>query len=265
MLLGIDHLVIAVHDVAAAEDVLLRQVGLACTGGGRHEAMGTFNRLAFLGDTYLELIGVFDQALVVSSATFAVGNAALALLERGQEGLATYALATDALAADVAGLRDLGSPIGEPVHGSRVRPGGEAVRWITAFPALGPERPPFLIEHEYAGAEWGQPARAARAAWRHPGGGRVRLASLELAVRDPAAVAAEHAQVLGLVFEGGRACVGGQAITLRPGGVPEPPVVRLDADPGTLPLDTTALGIRWIRVPRDAGEHPRPRPATVRP
>ena len=37
-------------------------LGLAVTGGGRHELGGTFNRLAFLGDTYLELIGVFDRS-----------------------------------------------------------------------------------------------------------------------------------------------------------------------------------------------------------
>jgi HPt (histidine-containing phosphotransfer) domain-containing protein len=78
------------------------------------------------------------------------------------------------VAHDVARLRAAGSPIGEPVAGSRVGPDGEVVRWVCAFPELGPERPPFLIEHETAGAEWDDEARAARAAFRHPGGGRVR-------------------------------------------------------------------------------------------
>ena len=100
--------------------------------------MGTYNRLAFLGDTYIELIGVFDAALVRSSSSFAVGNAALAHLERRGEGLATYALATDDVVRDVARLRAAGSPIGEPVAGSRVRPDGEVVRWVCAFPELGP-------------------------------------------------------------------------------------------------------------------------------
>jgi hypothetical protein len=249
MLLGIDHLVIAVRDVAAAEAELLARTGLACTGGGRHDAMGTFNRLAFLGDTYLELIGVFDRALVVLSPAFAVGNAALALLESGREGLATYALATDALGHDAAALREHGSSIGDPVHGQRVRPDGEPVRWITAFPALGPGRPPFLIEHAYEGAEWGDVARTARAAFGHPGGGRVRLVSLELPVPDPAAAVLEYGQVLGLTFERGRARVGAQDIVLRPGGVHEAPVVRLAGDPGTPALDVMALGMRWTRQP----------------
>ena len=89
----------------------------------------------------------------------------MALLDEGREGLATYALATDDVAGDVVRLRAGGSPIGEPVAGSRVRPDGGVVRWLTAFPPAGSGEPPFLIEHEYAGAEWGDEARAARAAF----------------------------------------------------------------------------------------------------
>jgi catechol 2,3-dioxygenase-like lactoylglutathione lyase family enzyme len=250
VLLGIDHLVIAVRDLAAAEAVLRDRLGIVCTGGGRHEAMGTFNRLAFLGDTYLELIGVFDEGLVRSSTTLAVGNAALALLETGREGLATYALASGGLEAEVAALRASGSPIGGVVHGSRRRPDGEIVRWRTAFPALGPGRPPFLIEHEYAGSEWDDEARTARTAFRHPGGGRVRLASLELPVRNLGAAAMEHLDVVGLRLGRGPVLVGDQGIALREGDVFEPPVVMLTGDPGTPPFDATALGIRWNRVPR---------------
>jgi len=248
MLLGIDHLVIAVRDPDAAAAELERDVGLAFTGGGRHEAMGTFNRLAFLGDTYLELIGVFDRGLVASPATFPVGRASMAMLDAGHEGLATYALATDDVAGDAMRLRTGGSPIGEPVAGSRIRPDGDVVRWATAFPPLGPDQPPFLIEHEHAGAEWGDEARVARAAFRHPVGGRVRVAALELAAPDPAATAEAYGRVLGVTFsEGWRAAVGDQAIRLRagaPGGVP---VVHLRGDAGTPPLDLVRLGVRWQR------------------
>jgi len=48
MLLGIDHLVVAVESVDGAAEELERELGLAFTGGGRHEAWGTYNRLAFL-------------------------------------------------------------------------------------------------------------------------------------------------------------------------------------------------------------------------
>jgi len=248
MLTGIDHLVIAVRSPDAAAEVLERDLGLVVTGGGRHETMGTHNRLAFLGDTYLELIGVFDAGLVRSSRIFAVGNAALACLEARGEGPATYALGSDDVAGDVARLREAGSPIGEPVAGERLRPDGELVRWITAFGELGPERAPFLIEHEMAGAEWGPGARAARAASRHPGGGRVRLAGVELPVADAELAAREYGTVLGIAFsEGWRTAVREQHVALREGAAT--PVVELHGEPGTEPLEVERLGIRWRRVP----------------
>ena len=248
MLLGIDHLVVAVRSVEAAADVLERDLGLAVTGGGRHEAMGTWNRLAFAGDTYIELIGVFDAALVRSTPSFAVGSAALAQLQVRGEGLATYAVATDDVARDVARLRAAGSPIGEPVAGARVRPDGEVVRWACAFPEVGPERPPFLIEHEATGAEWGEEARATRAAFRHPGGGQVRLTALDLPVADAPTVAREYREVLGIAFaEGWRTTIGVQSIQLLDGE--GTPVVELTGEPGTAPLDLVRFGVRWRRVP----------------
>ena len=251
MLLGIDHLVIAVRSVEAAAEILERDLELAVTGGGRHEAMGTHNRLAFLGDTYVELIGVFDAALVRSSTSFAVGNAALRHLEERGEGLATYAIATDDVARYVERLRAAGSPINEPVAGSRVRPDGEVVRWVCAFPALGPDRPPFLIEHEPAGAEWGEKARAARAAFRHAGGGRVRLTALHLPVTDAGRVVDEYGAVLDMSFDPAwRADIGSQSVVLLSGG--GPPIVKLAGGPDTPPLDLVRFGVRWHRVPSTA-------------
>ncbi|HEU0243263.1 MAG TPA: VOC family protein [Candidatus Limnocylindrales bacterium] len=260
MLLRIDHLVIAVRDPDACAAIMERDLGLAVTGGGRHEHSGTFNRLAFLGDTYLELIGVFDRSLVEASAAFAVARASLALLDEGREGLATYAVATDDVAAEVARLRAAGSPIGKPVPGSRTRPDGEVVRWATAFPVLGPERPPFLIEHELAGAEWGDGAREARAAFRHPAGGAVRLAGLTIPAADPAAAAARYRDVLGIeVGVDGSAALGDQLVRLTPPAEDPLPVVALTAEPGSPTLDVVRFGIRWTRSADATAER---RPAT---
>jgi hypothetical protein len=254
MLLGIDHLVVAVRSVEEATDVLERDLGLAFTGGGRHEAMGSYNRLAFLGDTYLELIGVFDRSLVLANPAFAVGRAVLDRLDAGGDGLVTFALATDDIDRDVNALQSGGSPIGAPVDGSRTRPDGEVVRWRTAFPpVLGPEEPPFLIEHEPAGAEWGREARAARAAFRHPVGGTVRVAAVELQVRDPAPVAERYGRTLGVAFsEGWRAAVGEQALVLSAAGEVAP-VVELAVATGTPAVDLVRFGVRWRRV---AAAHP---------
>ena len=247
MLLGIDHLVIAVRDPDAAASTLERDLGIAFTGGGRHEAWGTFNRLAFLGDTYLELIGVFDRALAGSATGSAVARATLAVLDAGGEGLASFALATDDIEGDVERLRAGGSAISPPVDGSRARPDGEVVRWRTAAASVGPGEPPFLIEHEYAGAEWGDAARAARAAFEHPAGGRVRLTQLEVPAADPTTMASAIEQAIGLPFEPS----GDGGLESRIG----PQVVRL-ADVGAQPsvdlagdtrgrLDLVRCGILW--------------------
>jgi Glyoxalase-like domain len=194
---GIDHLVIAVPDPDAAAAELTEAVGVAFTGGGRHEGLGTFNRLAFLGDAYLELMGVDDHE---AARGWAIGRASLAALASGG-GFATYGLVDDELRATVAHLQANGSSIGPVTHGSRLRPDGEAVEWWSATPAeLGPGRPPFLIRHAAYGPEWGAAALAERRRFVHPIGAPVRLDGIELAIRDPVGVATASAAEVGMAF-----------------------------------------------------------------
>lgn len=252
-ILGIDHLVIAVRDPDAAAADLERELGLAFTGGGRHETAGTWNRLAFLGDSYLELIGVFDRGLVLANPSFAVSRAALAVLDAGREGLATWSVAVDDCTVEVARLRHHGSAIGDPVRGSRVRPDGETVRWITAFPPLGPEEPPFLIEHEMAGAEWGPEALAARRAFRHPGLGRARIGRLVLPVGDPVAFAERCEGAVGIRFRadvsGWTAFFGFDTVHLHATATGLP-MVQLDTlAPGVERRSVVRCGIDWYVNP----------------
>lgn len=177
--LGVDHIVIAVHDPDAAASTLDAELGLRATGGGRHPALGTFDRLVWFGDSYLELLGVEDEALAAASW---IGVPALAVLRTGREGLATWAVAVTDLAAEVAAARARGGELAGPIPGERVRPDGRVVRWMLATGGpLGPAEPPFLIEHDTTAAEWTDAERAVRAAERHPIGGPVRLASFEIA------------------------------------------------------------------------------------
>lgn len=207
MLLGIDHLVIAVDDPDAAAAELEATLGLAATGGGRHDT-GTHNRLIFLGDAYLELIGAWDRGLALGHP---IGAAVVRALDAGTPGLVTWALATDGARREVAALRATGSQISEVIAGSRVRPDGERVAWQCAFPPiLGPAEPPFLIEHELTGVEWDDEARRARASFVHPFGGTARLVGLELVVPDPTAVAAACAAVVGLALPPGPGAVPGE-------------------------------------------------------
>lgn len=184
MLTGIDHLVIATTDPDAAVDRLEREAGLAPGGGGRHEALGTFNRLVWLGDSYLELIGVFDPAL---AATSWIGRPTMAALAAGG-GLATWACASDDLDDDVTRLRASGAGWVGPIDGERRRADGRVVRWRLAHPAEPGPGTPFLIEHDLTGAEWTVDDRAERARAVHPIGGRVSLVGLEVPVEPgPAA------------------------------------------------------------------------------
>ena len=194
---GIDHLVMAVNDPDAAAAEMTDALGLAFTGGGRHPGLGTFNRIAFLGDAYLELMGVDDPAAAVG---WPIGAAAVRALERGG-GFATYGLVDDTIRNTVARLQANGSGIGPVVHGSRERPDGDQVEWWTASaPQLGPDEPPFLIKHLAAGSEWGAAALAARRAFVHPVGAPVRLLGIELGLPDPLDLAARCARQTGLEF-----------------------------------------------------------------
>ncbi|MDH4334149.1 MAG: VOC family protein [Chloroflexota bacterium] len=236
MATAIDHVVIAVPDPDAAADELTERLGLAFTGGGRHPGLGTFNRIAFLGDAYLELIGVEDPDAALG---WAVGRAAVRALDGGG-GFATWALSDDNLAATVARLQASGSAIGPPVHGSRAGTGGELTEWWTAtLPEVGPDLPPFLIQHAARGDEWGPRAMAARRTFVHPLGSRVRLASLELAVSDPIALAADCAAHLGLVFTASGA---NAAATLGP---------------HRIQLGPTVAGHDWARLTLRGGAGPR--------
>lgn len=265
MLRGIDHLVIACADPDAAALELERVLGLRAGGGGRHESLGTFNRLVWLGDSYLELIGVWDRTLAEASW---IGAPTVRALDGGG-GLATWALASDDLAGDATALRERGSELGSPTAGERVRPDGRVVRWrLAAGPRLGPEEPPFLIEHEAGGAEWTVGEREARAAEAHPIGGPVRLEALVLAVPDVARAAGRFLRALGvgpfrpsLAGRGARdAAVGVQTVRLRPGeggaaaaAVPPVPAVTIELRVvgGGPNAARTAdlLGCRWVIRP----------------
>ncbi len=270
MLLGIDHLVVAVEDPDAAAAELERLAGLRATGGGRHDRLGTFNRLVWLGDSYIELIGVFDRALAAESwigaptvraldaiAGDAVGGAATA----GAGELATWAVATDAIDSDVALLRDRGSDLADPIRDERTRPDGRIVSWRRAIPRrLGPTDPPFLIEHDLAGAEWTPEERAARATETHPIGGLVRLEVLEIPVADPHRASLRFLAEAGigpfrpsLAGRGSRdAVIGAQTLRLRsdPRGEAVPTIrLRAIGGPPEAARDVELLGCRWIVRP----------------
>jgi len=222
VLSGIDHVIFAVRDPYAAARALEDALGLRAGGGGRHDEHGTFNRLVWLGDSYIELMGVFDASLAERSWW---GGHMLSVLARGTDSFAGLVFATDDLAGDVERLRSTGSRLSDPVSGERARPDGEVVRWRAArLPA--PDQDVglvFAIEHDPTGAEWRAEERAARAAEEMPGLGRVRLARVDIAVPDVARASLRLLREFGIQFRpslaGGGArdsSLGGQTLRLGP-------------------------------------------------
>ena len=140
MIIGVDHILIAVTSVEQAIEVY-RRLGFQVMAGGEHPHMGTYNALAPLSDgAYLELIGVRDRN---KAERFPNSRQVVRALAR-ENRLATFVLASNDLASDVQALRARGLAIGDPLPGERLRPDGQKVMWRTAHfedPNL-----PFLIQ-----------------------------------------------------------------------------------------------------------------------
>ena len=253
MLTSIDHIVLAVPDLDAAAAELEARTGLRATGGGRHEALGTANRLVWFGDSYAELLAIVDPERANDSW---LGVPAAAALARG-ESFVTWAIRSDSLDADIRAARATGARFGDPLAGERTRDDGRTVRWRLALPGqLGPAELPFLIERDEASAEWTPADRSARSIESHPVGGPARLDVLELPTADVPATILRYLRTYGIRFRpslaggGARdANVGRQLVRLRPaapGGTV--PLIRLAA-PGGDGRSVEALGVRWAIRP----------------
>jgi hypothetical protein len=199
VLAGIDHVIVAVSDPGASAAEFERVLGLAATAGGRHDAHGTYNRLIFAGDAYVELMGVFD-AVIADTSWWAPH--VKARLINASDAYAGLALSSDDLSPHHERLVALGSDILPPTSGERLRPDGDAVRWQAArLPEPDPDVGlAFLIEHDATGAEWRPADRAARAAQVHPIGTPARLVRVELPVPDVRTATLRLLRQLGLQF-----------------------------------------------------------------
>jgi hypothetical protein len=258
LLIGIDHLVVATPDLDGAVARLRTELGIEAGGGGVHTALGTANRLAWFGDTYLELVDATDRELAAASW---LGGPTVRLLDERGGGFVGYALSSDDLDRDVAALRAVGSTLAEPLPGERRRSDGAVVSWRLATPRLvGPTAPPFLIQHDPGSAEWTATDRRARATQVHPVGGALRLIALEISMVDPSRVAAAYRQVIGIAVEPWlgdgdwalAATVGGQRIVLRPAEPSsEPSVVIRLATSGDRSANADIFGCRFVIEPVD--------------
>jgi catechol 2,3-dioxygenase-like lactoylglutathione lyase family enzyme len=180
MLLGIDHLVIAVRNLEAATKDYT-DLGFTVVPGGRHMGIGTYNSLvAFQDGSYIELIGFYEPR---------ADHRWFAPLQKGG-GLVDFCLQTDDLAGDTVALRRSGIDISEPEKRDRKRPDGKEIRWVFSL-ARGPHRgvAPFIIADET-----GRDERVPRQ--RTHANGVTGIGTVTVAVDDVARVRDWYAQVL---------------------------------------------------------------------
>jgi hypothetical protein len=133
----IDHVVYAVADLDRAAARWDTEFGLASVPGGVHPGWGTANRIAPLGDAYLELLSIVDPA----TAAGTVLGQALSRLTADDDAWFSFCVADDDVEARAARL---GLAL---ERGSRTRPDGRIVAWRSAG-IDDPRRPydrPFFI------------------------------------------------------------------------------------------------------------------------
>src|SRR5215218_9474674 len=136
MIQGIDHAVILVNDLAAAQRDYVA-LGFTVVAGGENAGGRTHNALvAFADGSYLELIA-FKPPLPGQPAPS--GEEGLSPLSRrwlaraaAGEGLLDFALLPTAMADDVAAARARGLALDGPFPGGWRRPDGQEIAWQTA-------------------------------------------------------------------------------------------------------------------------------------
>jgi catechol 2,3-dioxygenase-like lactoylglutathione lyase family enzyme len=135
---GIDHIVIAVRDLATASDDYTR-LGFIVTPGGEHTGGATHNALiSFADGAYFELIAFREPDRPQEHkwwARFAKG-----------EGTVDFALLSESVDFEGDRLKQAGIEIDGPHDGGRLRPDGQRIAWRNLSLAATGAPLPFIIE-----------------------------------------------------------------------------------------------------------------------
>jgi hypothetical protein len=187
--LRIDHVIYATADLDAAAAHVEQVLGVAARGGGRHERIGTHNRIVPLGGGYLELLAIADAG---EAARSELGRAITARIADG-DGLMGWAVAVDDVEPVAARLGTEISTIARSGLTARLTGVAEAMR----EPFL-----PFFIARDAGVADPSGPAGGAGGiAWLEVSGDADRLArwlgGADVPVRVVAGPAAVRAMGVG--------------------------------------------------------------------
>lgn len=181
MVLGVDHVVIAVLDLERAVDDY-RALGFTVGIGGRHPGRPTRNALVVFEDgAYLELIAWTAPA---------PAEHRYQVLARSGEGLVDFALLPEDTAKAIESARSRGLAMDGPIDGARVRPDGREIKWRSARQATFDM--PFLC-----GDVTPRELRVPTGEIRRHANGAVGIARVSVAVRDLDASLTRYRALLG--------------------------------------------------------------------
>lgn len=147
MSLQFDHFVHLTPDPTKAAKAF-QKLGLHAVQGGEHEKLGTYNTLSYFGLSYVELIGIFDEAVVkeVGSVKYSLRDT---FIENNlQSGPQRIALRSENLQELADHFKAQGLEVNGPTEFSRKRPDGTLITWKLLFAGTEDEslRLPFFIE-----------------------------------------------------------------------------------------------------------------------
>ena len=178
--IGVDHVIVAVHDLPAAAALFSDVLGFHVSGGGSHPQFGTINRIIVLEDEYLELLASRPG----EQPRGVVGG----LLEGGEGSLAWIPSVGDpeAFAAEARGR---GLQVDGPAAGRLEASEGFSRGWQTVtLPSTAIPGSPFVIRHDSTGDVRRRLLAGPVGLAPHRNGAR-RIAEITLAVADCRAAA----------------------------------------------------------------------------
>lgn len=135
---GIDHIVIAVRDLAAASDDYAA-LGFTVTPGGEHTGGATHNALiSFADGAYFELIAFKEPDRPQDHKWWA--------RQAKGEGTVDFALRSESVDFEGDRLKQAGIDVDGPQDGGRLRPDGQHIAWRNLGLAASGVPLPFMIE-----------------------------------------------------------------------------------------------------------------------
>jgi hypothetical protein len=159
----IDHVIYAAADLGAAAARVESELGLMAHAGGRHEGLGTHNRIVPLGRGYLELLAVADPD---EAARSDFGRSVIARLAQVGDGLLSWVVAVD----DVESVaRRLGTTI------TTIRRAGLSARLTGLAEAIHEPFLPFFISRDPGVPDPGSGGDVGGITWIEVAGDAARL------------------------------------------------------------------------------------------